>query len=625
MATLSFKVLFNDQARRFKLSSADWDTFKSKVTDVLKLWPSEPILQWKDSDGDYITINSQEEFDEAVLEQTTSSATSVIRVYVSVPSSSPSTSSLGRHEQRPASTDANVQVQTEQRESSSATNENTSPQEEDKDEQPQKEPLASAPKSPPPKPPPAEPVTHPYVECDGSGQTPLQGIRFHKIGENYDLNEAEFAKLSEGQKTQFELILYPGAQPIRWEPVVHYNIVCDASNVTPIFGVRFHKTGEDYDLTFTEFTKLTEEEKRKYELLNHPRAQPVPYYTPQVNETDDEEEEAFRQLFAAVIGGLFNIEPTDIILEQRYGRRKGCPARCRPKHCKRQQQQAAKCCKAGPTTKDDKNKDEQEHTLPKAPAAIGSYGPGIVRLQKFLISHDLMDASAIRWRAGVFGPRTQEAIYQFQLANHIDTDQYGVYDEPTAAALQALVNVKTTFESAENTNEQDNNNVSFKKETDLDSSPDSNTEAVHDTRHAHSPSPLSRPSLSSDAESQDQNDDDDNHNNDDNDDDNNNDDDVNAETNNDEDDDEVATSVEAQRDINDVVESLSQHQEDDDLVVVEPAEVKQSSSDPNWAKELEILKSMGFVNERALVHLLNHNKEADPTRPLEATIAALLR
>ena len=31
-------------------------------------------------------------------------------------------------------------------------------------------------------------------------------------------------------------------------PAVHRNIVCDGSNVNPIVGIRYHRIGEDYDL-----------------------------------------------------------------------------------------------------------------------------------------------------------------------------------------------------------------------------------------------------------------------------------------------------------------------------------------------------------------------------------------
>ena len=52
-------------------------------------------------------------------------------------------------------------------------------------------------------------VVHRGVCCDGSKQQPLIGTRYHLIGHNYDLNEAEFGKLSADQKQLYEVIEQP--------------------------------------------------------------------------------------------------------------------------------------------------------------------------------------------------------------------------------------------------------------------------------------------------------------------------------------------------------------------------------------------------------------------------------
>merc|ERR1712046_288441 len=54
--------------------------------------------------------------------------------------------------------------------------------------------------------------------------------------------------------------------------------------------------------------------------------------------------------------------------------------------------------------------------LPVAPLSCGSFGPGVERLQRALIQLGYMDQSAIRWRAGFYGPRTTEAISQVAAA-----------------------------------------------------------------------------------------------------------------------------------------------------------------------------------------------------------------
>merc|ERR1711959_355495 len=107
-----------------------------------------------------------------------------------------------------------------------------------------------------------EPVVHQHVECDGSGENPLRGTRYHKVGEDFDLNETEFAKLSDAEKPQYQVVLRPNGPIIRWEPVVHYGVSCGASNISPILGIRFHKIGEDYNLSQVEFAKISEEDKR---------------------------------------------------------------------------------------------------------------------------------------------------------------------------------------------------------------------------------------------------------------------------------------------------------------------------------------------------------------------------
>lgn len=60
-------------------------------------------------------------------------------------------------------------------------------------------------------------IIHPGITCDGSKQCPLVGKRYHKIGHDYDLNEAEFKKLPSDEQQKYELIAFPGARPV---PVV---------------------------------------------------------------------------------------------------------------------------------------------------------------------------------------------------------------------------------------------------------------------------------------------------------------------------------------------------------------------------------------------------------------------
>jgi len=120
---------------------------------------------------------------------------------------------------------------------------------------------------------------HPNITCDKSNQSPIVGARYHMRGHDYDLNETEYNKLPEAEKAQFDKI----------EPTVfrykaktnapahhpspkgfHPGVSCDITGQTPIFGWRFHKRGENYDLCEAEFNKLSDADKANYEKIAPP-------------------------------------------------------------------------------------------------------------------------------------------------------------------------------------------------------------------------------------------------------------------------------------------------------------------------------------------------------------------
>jgi len=57
---------------------------------------------------------------------------------------------------------------------------------------------------------------HPGVTCDKSGQSPIIGNRYHMKGENYDLTESEYNKLTGSEKEKFELIPPPRRFGCKW-------------------------------------------------------------------------------------------------------------------------------------------------------------------------------------------------------------------------------------------------------------------------------------------------------------------------------------------------------------------------------------------------------------------------
>merc|ERR1719183_1852003 len=95
-------------------------------------------------------------------------------------------------------------------------------------------------------------------------------------------------------------------------------------------------------------------------------------------------------------------------------RREQCRARCR---VHRERRAAAEGVPRG-----------ESDPLPPAPVQFGQFGPGVAQLQAFLIEHGLMSPDDIRWRAGVFGPRTANAIYRFQVAAGLADTEPGVLD-----------------------------------------------------------------------------------------------------------------------------------------------------------------------------------------------------
>lgn len=85
---------------------------------------------------------------------------------------------------------------------------------------------------------------------------------------------------------------------------------------------------------------------------------------------------------------------------------------------------------------EDRNVTQIGDRLPTGRLKRGSHGPGVAQLQHFLIKSGLMDPSAIRWRDGLYGPRTAAAVQAFQEANRLE-GEHGVFDQVVRAALLA--------------------------------------------------------------------------------------------------------------------------------------------------------------------------------------------
>jgi hypothetical protein len=103
-------------------------------------------------------------------------------------------------------------------------------------------------------------LVHTHVTCDISGMCPIRGIRYHKVGFDYDLCEAEFAKLTDSEKAKFEKITEP--------QLIHPNVSCDGCGQAPLLGKRYKMIGSNYDLCESDFAKLPNHEKSKYVVID---------------------------------------------------------------------------------------------------------------------------------------------------------------------------------------------------------------------------------------------------------------------------------------------------------------------------------------------------------------------
>jgi len=117
---------------------------------------------------------------------------------------------------------------------------------------------------------------HEGVTCDKSGMSPIVGNRYHLVGHNYDLCEAEYTKLSDKEKALFRKVAPPGAaaaaaaaagHPIKG---VHPGVSCDRSGQCPIAGIRYNLKGHNYDLCQAEYDKLPDVEKQLYVAIPPP-------------------------------------------------------------------------------------------------------------------------------------------------------------------------------------------------------------------------------------------------------------------------------------------------------------------------------------------------------------------
>jgi len=409
--SISFKVFFEGEARRFKIVERQYAHLQNKLE---KIFPNENLtLKWKDSDGDMVTIACDDDLVEALncmyLEH------KIAYNNQGNVGNPPPPSAYKIHAFR-----------------------NPNPESPESVTDDVKSPVPKV--TPKPVPPIIVPVVHPNVTCDVSGEEPLTGTRYKKIDSNYDLNEIEFSKLSPSQQTNYVAILRPGAFKIPIEPIVHYHYTCDESGVSPIVGLRFHKIGENFDLCVSEFAKLSEEEKRKYEIFNHPRATAIPYH----GDVDPVEEADSKSKFESMVSEAMRMFPNHEVESASWGKETWRPfwnptsgVSAKPKFSfsghGRRGTSGSGCWK---------DRVECGDILPTDECKFGSFGPGVEQLQLFLINKGLMDEypnKCHKNKGYYYAKRIENAIRSFQDSRKLNVKNKGEYCNITRNALLDLI------------------------------------------------------------------------------------------------------------------------------------------------------------------------------------------
>jgi len=221
------------------------------------------------------------------------------------------------------------------------------------------------------------------------------------------------------------------------EPVLHPNVICDGCNCA-IVGTRFKSlTHPDFDLCATceaagmhpehIMIRIRNPSRKASWLANKLQHVVAKCYAPP-GFHPGRQGCAMQPLWAAFI-------PPGAFPHHRgppHGR--GRHGHHGPKH---HQRGSGRCHGSGYHHRPGDRKFAQPgDQLPTGRLERGSHGPGVAQLQHFLIKAGLMDPSAIRWRDGLFGPRTAAAVQAFQEANQLE-GEHGVFDAVVRAALLA--------------------------------------------------------------------------------------------------------------------------------------------------------------------------------------------
>mmetsp|Transcript_13780 Transcript_13780/g.35402 ORF Transcript_13780/g.35402 Transcript_13780/m.35402 type:complete len:601 (+) Transcript_13780:152-1954(+) len=281
---------------------------------------------------------------------------------------------------------------------------------------------------------PEAPVVHPGVKCDVSGMAPIVGNRWHLIGHNYDVCQAEFDKLSKEKQQRFELIATPGdrARPFGYP-------------------LRFTKDGDAAEqaaqLLRTVLTALQDNYSVEIDLVPRgsegahqcgPVQAEVPINVETVNGELRVDAQVDAEVFrAAEAGSPANAaEPaTEPEHRGRHGHRSRGPHHGQRGHGHKwhkhgRRRHATHAVLAG-------------EVLPEQLFGQGACGAGVQQMQNMLVDIGYLNPDALRPRhPGFFGPRTRSAIEGFQKDRQLVVT--GAFDVATRVEL---LRVKTELEA----------------------------------------------------------------------------------------------------------------------------------------------------------------------------------
>lgn len=246
---------------------------------------------------------------------------------------------------------------------------------------------------------------------------------------------------------------------------VHDGVTCDRSGMLPIVGNRWRLVGQNFDLCEGEFNKLSVEQKQRFELIARPGDSPRPFgYPLNINGTRDLAQlhaDVLRTVMVALQGKYavqIDLTPldesqhvtgevrTEIPIDLTFDVNGNLQVGCNRPHGRRHGHHHGH----GRHSHHRFHNSPHAGAFPATPVPIaagddglptevlerGSSGAGVQQLQHMLIRLGCMDARVVSRREGFFGHETNRAVKIFQAQNGFHGQHVsGIVDAETREAL----------------------------------------------------------------------------------------------------------------------------------------------------------------------------------------------